>query len=818
MDTRFILLTALILVGQVHAQNTITFEDVAQEKSITYAGKTFGSTWGDIDNDGKPDLFLSCHTNGADLYNDNDFPIIYMNNGDSFESNLILAGLDIDFKTINDWHGSVFFDVDRDGDLDMLNSLGGNSDNTFYLNEDGIQMIDFSDEFNLSNPNSSGRTPGLIDINGDGFTDIITNGITSAGGSPKLLINEGGETYTEAPDSYNFNWTTSVFSTTSDLNNDGGLALLSFNGQTRFQQLENGVLSSPVYLGTNRVLDFIVEDLNGDLLPDIFEVKGDRGAFVEQINDNLIRSNVNLFFLLDPVDFEFSSESDEIQLVIYPSKNESYTVVVGDSIYPMETGVVTSLTLSELDPGVVRTAPIEFPDITARIYVFYNPENEKWEVIAKSDVTYKRPLGIEVNGTDLILEDNYPVAANFGGKLYYNQGDYEFEEVQTNVFDENDNLMSVVAADFDNDMDLDLYAVRSNYASNKSNILWENVGEENWVRHEGAWGAEGNGPGIGENVSTVDYNNDGFIDLFVTNGSSIFWLDSARLNLYENQGNSNNWLKVQLKGVASDPLGLQAKVVLTAGGVSQVRYQNGATHRFSQNDTRLHFGLGQNTSITSIEVFWPSGIHQVITDVDINQIITIEEEEPCEAPYPVAENLSSEVLQNGVRLKWDVIPGSFNCQVNGGKAANSATASFLTNEANSSEFWVPAPQLELNTEYRWRVRCACTFNTVGNFTPFQFFTWGGNGSENGIMGQDAGSAHVYPNPVENGYITVNLDFSGAPINVNFTDLQGRLIKELVLNDPDKRTFQFDMSDFDAGVYVLTITNGKEFFIERVAKK
>jgi hypothetical protein len=786
------------------AQSPISFIDVADTKSIDYAGKSFGSTWGDINGDGLIDLFMSCHANGGDLYNVTDVPVIYYNNGDSFTPDFILNGEGPNMATGTDWHGSAFFDVDRDGDLDMLNSLGGNSDNTFYLNNNGLEITDVSDAFNLSSPMSSGRTPGLLDVNGDGYTDVITNGVASAGGPPKLLLNNEGTSFTEANEEYNIDWTTSVFSTSTDLNNDGSLDLLSLTWKTRHQLLGENGFSSTQDVGANKVLDFVVADLNNDLLPDIFNVRGNRGVYVEQMNDNLVRANVNLFLPLDPVDFRVQSSSEEIEIKIYPrSPSDSYVVVVGDEFMPTMTGEITTLNLNSTSQNVIRTVDVEFPEITPRFYIAYDPVTDQWEVLSKSGTTNKRPFGIDVLGTDLVLEDNYPVEQNWGGELFYNQGERVFQKEQTSVFDDNDNLRAVVAADFDNDMDLDLYAVRSNYASNKQNILWENMGGGNWIRHEGAWGAHGNGPGLGENVTTVDYNNDGFMDLFVTNGLSIYWLDSARTNLYENQGNENNWLKVQLKGIASDPMGLNAKVVVTAGGISQMRYQNGGTHRFSQNDPRLHFGLAGNETVETVEVFWPSGIHQTLNNVSANQILTIEEEAPCENPYPMAENLSAEILPNGVLLTWDPIPGSFNCQVNGGKTTNSWNVSYLTNEENSSSFFVPQGSLQWGAEYRWRVRCACTFQIRGPFPPFQFFTWGAPNIE-GLP--SFGDASIFPNPVGNEDLNVHLDRLSGTVTASFFDVQGRMVKQETIVASDNQLVRFDVTEFESGVYLLQLAN------------
>ena len=132
----------------------------------------------------------------------------------------------------------------------------------------------------------------------------------------------------------------------------------------------------------------------------------------------------------------------------------------------------------------------------------------------------------------------------------------------------------------------------------------------------------------GSKLATADYNNDGALDIFI--GSTVgrsprkTYLGTPS-QLLENSGNNNNWIQVNLQGTQSNRDGIGAQVRVTSGGTTQLREQNGGTHNFAQNDTRLHFGLAQDSVVNNIEIKWPSGVTQVLNNVAVNQILNIVE-------------------------------------------------------------------------------------------------------------------------------------------------------------------------------------------------
>jgi hypothetical protein len=123
----------------------------------------------------------------------------------------------------------------------------------------------------------------------------------------------------------------------------------------------------------------------------------------------------------------------------------------------------------------------------------------------------------------------------------------------------------------------------------------------------------------GRGIAVVDVNNDGRLDMFVTNANS-------KPNLYLNVSSSkNNFLELKLTGTSSNRDAIGARVTLRAGDSSQIREVNCGNGYAAQSSLRVHFGLGESTQADRIEVRWPSGTVQVLEKVKANQFLSISE-------------------------------------------------------------------------------------------------------------------------------------------------------------------------------------------------
>jgi dipeptidyl aminopeptidase/acylaminoacyl peptidase len=164
--------------------------------------------------------------------------------------------------------------------------------------------------------------------------------------------------------------------------------------------------------------------------------------------------------------------------------------------------------------------------------------------------------------------------------------------------------------------------------------------------------------GVERGVYTVvgDFNGDGALDLVTT--------DFVEPSVYYNNGNGNHWLWVELVGVESNRQGIGARVIATSAGLVQTRDVLGGGNGFNQNKDVVHYGLGARRQVERLEIRWPSGQMDVLTDVPADQQIRVVEGRPgYHAVQPtVWEEAPPEILSSGstVDIAASVRPALFS--------------------------------------------------------------------------------------------------------------------------------------------------------------
>ena len=102
-------------------------------------------------------------------------------------------------------------------------------------------------------------------------------------------------------------------------------------------------------------------------------------------------------------------------------------------------------------------------------------------------------------------------------------------------------------------------------------------------------------------------------------------LDGAAQVLRNDGGNTSNSVLIKTVGVKSNRDGIGARLKVVSGDLTQVDEVRSGDSYISQSDLRLHFGLEKKTKIDLIEVRWPSGTVDKITNINANKILTIKE-------------------------------------------------------------------------------------------------------------------------------------------------------------------------------------------------
>jgi enediyne biosynthesis protein E4 len=276
-------------------------------------------------------------------------------------------------------------------------------------------------------------------------------------------------------------------------------------------------------------------------------------------------------------------------------------------------------------------------------FLFINKHNGTFEdtslvsgLAASEDGRYEAGMGIDaadVDGDGWM--DVYITHLDFElNRLYRNSQDGTFtDETFRSRIGNKAVLLSGVAAkflDYDNDGWNDILQLNGAMLDNVSlyhsevsykepPLMFRNLGKGEFDKVSESLGPDFVRPIVGRGLATADYDNDGDIDIVTNNRGDFPSL------LRNDGGNANNWLTVQLVGTKSNRDGIGASLKLTSESSIQVEQSKGGMSYMSANDPRIHFGLEKRTKIASLEITWPSGQVERLTNVPINQIITVKE-------------------------------------------------------------------------------------------------------------------------------------------------------------------------------------------------
>jgi hypothetical protein len=132
-------------------------------------------------------------------------------------------------------------------------------------------------------------------------------------------------------------------------------------------------------------------------------------------------------------------------------------------------------------------------------------------------------------------------------------------------------------------------------------------------------GPQFNRPIVARGAAYADFDHDGDLDVIISTNNGPAYL------FRNDGGNRNHWLNVRLIGTKSNRSAIGAVVRIESASGKQWNMVRSGSSYCSQSDLALTFGVGPDTKVTQLQIEWPSGAKQQLSNISVNQFLTIEE-------------------------------------------------------------------------------------------------------------------------------------------------------------------------------------------------
>jgi hypothetical protein len=535
-------------------------------------------------------------------------------------------------------------DINNDGLQDIL--LTGNMvPSKLYLNKGGMKFQDITESSGVK-PDCWATGATMADVNNDGYLDIYISctgpeRTPAARRANKLYINNGNGTFTEAAARYGVADTGfTIQAVFLDFNKDGNLDLFVMNNSPHefargsaeihpagieskatgsYDQLyrnngdgtftnvsrEAGILEKIGY-----GLGVVVCDVNGDGWADLYISNDDApndvlyvnnrdGTFTDKAGASLKHTSF-AGMGLDIADINNDGWPDIMQTDMMPADLSDRKRMSGAMNYSGLMQLRTrgfrddyQVNALQLSNGVTPAGDVVFSEIAHLAGVAYT--NWSWTALfADFDNDGRK---------DLFITNGYPKSGN----------DYDYQMAMYRI--KYGGLNRQVAHQRGAEL---LRQLRSYHIPN---YMFRNNGDLTFSDETRAWGMEQ--PSFSYGAAYVDLDNDGKLDLVVNN------IDDPAF-IYKNvapQDSAHHWLAVQLQGDSANRNALGATLILSAGGERQYIYHSPYRGYMSTMDDRAHFGLGREARVDSLQVIWPDGRYQLLTDLAADRMVTVKQSE-----------------------------------------------------------------------------------------------------------------------------------------------------------------------------------------------
>ncbi|MGD1044611.1 MAG: FG-GAP-like repeat-containing protein [Bacteroidota bacterium] len=314
-------------------------------------------------------------------------------------------------------------------------------------------------------------------------------------------------------------------------------------------------------------------------------------------------------------------------------------------------------------------------------------------------------MDLMINSNALDNRDGFEVARNL--VILYGKGDgtFTYKWNGTNIVANNGlpqvaGIRSIDEGDYNNDGNLDI-AAGAYGGGTFANYLYKNNGDGTFTN---VTTTDNVFSGGNRSIGFVDYNNDGFLDIFTYTGGTAL--------LQKNMVNTNKWIGFKPVGKGNNTSAIGAVFTVYAGGKKQTRAIKAEAGSQGGQTLWANFGLGTTTAVDSVSVMWPDGVKQTWAGsaFTVNSYKTLYEGSVVTAAPVISRpswTAGDTTLTSNNTLKWSKVTGGtlpiqYQVQIGSNKAMSTLLYTYpLPNSSLTDTFKVA--KLPLAVKYYWRV-------------------------------------------------------------------------------------------------------------------
>ncbi len=538
------------------------------------------------------------------------------------------------FMNIYTGAGVAIGDIDNDG-LEDIYFSGNMVSGRLYRNKGNLKFEDITEKSGLLST-KWGTGVSMVDINQDGLLDIyvcVSGGAKESERANLLYINNGDLTFTEKAAEYGLADTRqSMQAAFFDYDKDNDLDMYLLVNPAAYEYKVN--VSTPRMLNGESVsndrlyrndgngkftdvskeagimvegygLGLAISDINNDSWPDIYVsndfigndimyINQKDGTFKDEITQH-VKHTSYAGMGNDVADIDNNGKPDILVLDMRPEDNKRQKLIISSTGYDR---------------------------FQAMLQAGYNPQYSRNTLQINQGLNKFSEVGFlsGISSTDWSWSPLLADYDNDGLKdLYITNG--FLRDLGNLDYIHYQNVYDTPLGDKETKINQKLASIQNLPKAQLINYAYRNNGDMTFEKVSNKWGIRE--ASCSNGASYADLDNDGDLDLVVNN------VDQPAF-VYENLSNlskENNFLRIKLRGKPGNLEGIGAQIKITSGGKSQYDQHFLSRGYESSVDPNIHFGLGTNTTIDSVEIWWPDDTYQLIEHQVTNQILELRQSE-----------------------------------------------------------------------------------------------------------------------------------------------------------------------------------------------